>query len=344
VAAISFWYYAVSNGCLYLGIEGESIWTTGPAGLQTAPAVKPGLRKVWAGSATGDLLTLDAETGKVLKTVSFSDAVYYAGCHGPNLVAGLSDGSIFAIDPGLELTRWSARINGPVMAAAETTGVLLVQPFEATPTAYDANTGAVLWQAPYEAGSISADDGVFYLTNFNELLEARRAADGAVLWSSTSAPTFNYAGVSSYEGTVYVTSEDLKIHALSGATGQQLWSADTPSFSGAPMYASLYEEPAVVIAGYGNGGDPPSPGIAAYDAATGKQRWNVGPLPGGDTGEQPAFPVMRLWTSCVGLPNEGLIYSYDGNGNRQWKNRVWNVGPGIAGLAYLTGMPEDWPV
>jgi len=117
VAAISFWYYAVSNGCLYLGIEGESIWTTGPAGLQTAPAVKPGLRKVWAGSATGDLLTLDAETGKVLKTVSFSDAVYYAGCHGPNLVAGLSDGSIFAIDPGLELTRWSARINGPVMAA-----------------------------------------------------------------------------------------------------------------------------------------------------------------------------------------------------------------------------------
>jgi hypothetical protein len=71
MAAIIDWFYAVAGGSLYQAAGGPgSRWTTGPIGLQTTPAVKERIRKVWAGTNDGHLYAFDALTGHVLRTVS----------------------------------------------------------------------------------------------------------------------------------------------------------------------------------------------------------------------------------------------------------------------------------
>ena len=58
---------------------------------------------------------------------------------------------------------------------------------------------------------------------------------------------------------------------------------------------------------FGNGLGPPSdpsPGLAAYDVASGSESWVIGPLPGGDSGE----PLMRYFTGFIGLPIEGIAF------------------------------------
>jgi outer membrane protein assembly factor BamB len=224
----------------------------------------------------------------------------------------------------------------------ETEGVLLLLPFNSTAAiAVDANTGAQLWQTPYLAYKASADNGVFYITNFHQALEARRAADGAVLWRLTD-PSVNYSGVNAYGSTVYTTNEGLMLSALAAADGAVLWAAELPAFSATPQYSPAGEGGPSLIVPFGESGAGPSPGLACYDPVTGARRWTVGSLAGGDVGEMPVFPLTKFYTGCIGLPNEGLIYFYYVNGTLIWPES-WNVGQDLAGLAYLNGEIGAWP-
>jgi outer membrane protein assembly factor BamB len=137
------WYYATADGSLYMA-EGptESKWITGPIGIQAGPAVKEGIRKVWVGTAGGELITADALHGTVLRTASLGDGVFYLGCHGPNLIAQLENGTIIALDPQTETVRWTTGVNGQVLSAVETQDVLLLLLFSGpAAVALDANSG-----------------------------------------------------------------------------------------------------------------------------------------------------------------------------------------------------------
>jgi outer membrane protein assembly factor BamB len=94
------------------------------------------------GTAGGELITADALHGTVLRTASLGDGVFYLGCHGPNLIAQLENGTIIALDPQTETVRWTTGVNGQVLSAVETQDVLLLLLFSGpAAVALDANSG-----------------------------------------------------------------------------------------------------------------------------------------------------------------------------------------------------------
>ncbi len=92
---------------------------------------------------------------------------------------------------------------------------------------------------------------------------------------------------------------------------------------------------------FGEGLGPPCPGLAAYDVATGSESWVIGPLPGGDAGEQPIAPLMRYFTGFIGLPGEGIAFICSATGQTYVQ---WNLGGYMNGLAYLHGPVFAWPL
>jgi len=312
---------------------------TAPA-VKAAPALKDGIRKVWVGTEGGDLITIDAAYGTILETVSFGGKVIYTGCHGPNVIVGMQDGRVFAVDAQTGVIRWSAQGTSQVNSAVETMDVLLVNYVSSRSTAFDAYSGSILWQAPYMANTASADNGVFYLTSqFNPgmLLEARRATDGSVIWNRPE-PNFNYSGVTAVGDVVYVTTGDFKLYALDASNGVANWSSKTPFYSGTPLYAQE-----VVVVPIWNPGPPlgSSPGLAAYDVATGSESWVIGPLPGASIGELPIAPLMRYFTGFIALPNAGIAFVCFSTGQIFGQ---WNLGGYMSGLAYLHGPVAAWPL
>ncbi|WP_414645301.1 PQQ-binding-like beta-propeller repeat protein [Candidatus Binatus sp.] len=253
--------------------------------------------------------------------------------------------------------RWSAQGTSQVNSAVETMDVLLVNYLgSGSPsTAFDAYSGSILWQAPYTANTASADNGVFYLTsqsNFGMLLEARRATDGSVIWNRPE-PNFNYVGVTAVGDVVYAATEDFKLYALDASNGVANWSSKTPSYPGTPLYAKelvgtpLHTQELVVVPFGGGLGPPsdPSPGLAAYDVATGSESWVIGPLPGASPGDQLIAPLMRYFTGFIAIPTKGIAFWCDGMGQILGQ---WNVGGYMSGymggLAYLGGAVAEWPL
>jgi len=331
------WFYATTQAC-YMATASGLRWATGALDIQTAPAVKEGVRKVWVGSGGGDLITLDALNGNIVRTVSLGSGICYTGCHRPNVIAATMDGHVFAIDLQTEVVRWSAEVGGPggrATSAVETMDVLLVAPFEAAAQAFDAYSGALLWQAPYWALSVSADSGVFYLTNLGHQLEARNATDGSVTWSLTD-PNVNYASITAVGATVYAGREDDTVYALGASSGVLKWGSSLPQTPGKPLYSALYPSGAVLIVPFAHGAYP---GMAGLDAKTGAQNWVV-EFPGGQIGEEAIAPVMRYFTGCIGLPFEGSVFFYANTGQLLWE---WSPGVLLNGLAYLHGDVESWP-
>jgi outer membrane protein assembly factor BamB len=330
------WFYATGNGACHIFTPTGINLETASLGIVTAPAVKDGIRKVWVGTEGGDLITIDAAYATILETVSFGGTVVYTGCHGPNVIVGMQDGRLFAVDAQTGVIRWTTQGTAQIVSAVETMDVLLVNYSSGSSrsTAFDAYSGSILWQAPYNADSASADNGVFYLTNLANLLEARRATDGSVIWNRTE-PNFNYVGATAVGDVVYATTEDWKLYALNASNGVVNWSSKTPSYPGTPLYAQE-----VVVVPFGNGLSP-SPGLAAYDVATGSESWVIGPLPGATTGgEIPIAPLMRYFTGFIGLPLEGIAIICFSTG-QIWGQ--WNLGGYMSGMAYLHGPVGEWP-
>ena len=245
------WLYATVNGACHILTPTGIHLETASIGIVTAPAVKDGIRKVWVGTQGGDLITIDAAYATILETVSFGGTVLYTGCHGPNVIVGMQDGRLFAIDAQTGGIRWSTQGTAQVASAVETMDVLLVNYYSgiSRSTAFDAYSGSILWQAPYNADSASADNGVFYLVNLAYLLEARRAKDGSVIWNRTE-PNFNYVGVTAVGDVVYAATEDFKLYALDASNGVVNWSNKTPVYPGTPLYAQE------VVVPFGNGLGP----------------------------------------------------------------------------------------
>jgi outer membrane protein assembly factor BamB len=314
-------------------------WQTGPINASTWPAVKNGLQKVWIGTFGGDLITCNAFDGSITRTVSFGGTVAYTGCHGGNLIVAMQDGRLIAIDTPVEEMRWSLELSGMFQApisnvAVETNGILLVSPFfSGNATAIDAASGSVLWQAPTFAIALSANNGIFYIANANNQLEARSANDGSLIWSLTnpSTPSANYVGVTAVDDTVFASCDDGKLYAYDASSGAVNWSVRTPSYPGPPLLSDIAQSP-VVIVPFGYGVNPG--GLAAYEAATGAEQWVAAPLPGIQVGEQPLVPDMRFFSGLVGLLLEGTIFIYDSNGQLV-PNTTWNLGEGLIGLAFL---------
>jgi len=138
-------------------------------------------------------------------------------------------------------------------------------------------------------------DGIMFLANTSNTVQALDAKTGELLWENRLGPvaTRAYSALRSlavYEDKVYINATDAKLYALNAKTGKVAWETDI-----APQGKGFNETGGVIVA-HGKvivgltlcRGQMPHCYISAYDAETGKQAWKFSTIaapgePGGDT-------------------------------------------------------------
>jgi alcohol dehydrogenase (cytochrome c) len=140
-------------------------------------------------------------------------------------------------------------------------------------------------------------DGVLFLANPMNLLQALDAATGDLIWEHYVGPTQAIGiaamrNLSVYQDKVFFTTTDARLVALDARTGRQLWEtmiADRSTGNYSETSGSIVVNGKVIqgLAGCDRYGSEPCY-ISAYDANTGKRLWKfhtiaTGSEPGADT-------------------------------------------------------------
>jgi alcohol dehydrogenase (cytochrome c) len=171
------------------------------------------------------------------------------------------------------------------------------------------------FEEPGDALEVSAIErnGVIFISSATRVV-ALNSTTGAQLWnfsrdspSATSACCGNVnRGVALLGDRVFVGTLDAHLIALSARTGRKLWEIPVADYrQGYSITSAPIAYKDLIVTGV-SGGDYPTRGLlAAFDAATGKERW-------------------RFWT----IPGPGQP------GNETWAGDSWKVG---GGSTWLTG-------
>jgi len=138
-------------------------------------------------------------------------------------------------------------------------------------------------------------DGIMFLANTSNTVEAFDAKTGELLWQNRLGPLASRAysalrSLAVYEDKVYINATDAKLYALDAKTGKVVLESDI-----APPGKGFNETGGLIVA-HGKAivgltlcrGQMPHCYISAYDANTGKQVWKFTTIaapgtPGGDT-------------------------------------------------------------
>jgi alcohol dehydrogenase (cytochrome c) len=150
-------------------------------------------------------------------------------------------------------------------------------------------------------------DGIMFLWNPGNVIQAFNAATGTLLWENRigPAPSNAFGGgnnanrtLAVYKDKVYVATREGRIHALNARTGEQVWQTEVgdPETGFGQTTAGVIVMDGKVLSGLtgcGPGGSAPDSSkghcyISAYDADTGKRLWKfltvaLSDQPGGDT-------------------------------------------------------------
>lgn len=199
-------------------------------------------------------------------------------------------------------------------------------------------------------------DGVLYVTTAWSNVRAYDAATGATLWEFDAEVPREWGvraccdvvnrGAAVWNGKVYVGTIDGRLLAIDAATGQQVWSSDTLidrsvsySITGAPRVVK-----GKVIIGNGGAEYGVRGYVSAYDATTGALDWRFFTVPGNpalgfenDTMEMAATTWNgewwtlggggTVWDSMAYDPELDLLYIGTGNGS-PWNQDIRSPGGG----------------
>jgi outer membrane protein assembly factor BamB len=245
--------------------------------LHSSPVAAGGY--VYVGSAAGELLAVDLETGQEAWRFAANDKVRATPVvHGGALYFGSWDGILYALDAETGDPRWRFDTGGIVQgAAAVASGKVIVGSRSAKLFAVNADSGELEWEHVHEDGS----------------------------WVESS-PVVR-------EGVVYIGSSDaLKLFALDLETGETAWTLKTNGWSwGTPLVA----DGVVYIGGvsaspYYFEGVELEAGLYAVEQETGALVWRMTPEPieGYITGGVFSTPVVADQVVYVaGL--DGYVYA-----------------------------------
>ncbi len=161
-------------------------------------------------------------------------------------------------------------------------------------------------------------NGVMFVTHSGSVI-ALDARNGKTIWEfnrelppdALSCCGVTNRGVAILDDKLFVGTIDAKLIALSAQTGKKLWEtsvapdyAKAISITGAPLAFGT-----TVVTGAG-GGDYPNRGfIAAFDAATGKEKWRFNTIPGPGEAGHDTWPAGEMWKTGGGAT--WLTGSYD---------------------------------
>lgn len=179
-------------------------------------------------------------------------------------------------------------------------------------------------------------DGVMYLHNFGDTVQALDAATGDLIWEYVreipedliGSSHGTSRGMAIYGDNIYFLSADTKVVALDAATGQVAWETAVGNWEFGYRYtnAPLIADGKVISGMTGCGGAQPGGCyIVAHDAMTGEEVWRV------HTIARPGTPEGDTWN---GLPLEA-----------RYGSSAWNTGsydPEQNLIFWGTGQPYPW--
>lgn len=221
---------------------------------------------------------------------------------------------------------------GPVAA----NGKIFTIDTQATVRAFNAETGATLWQTQVRGenvsdrvlfgGGVSFDNGRIYATNGAGYAAALDAGTGAVAWLVQPGGPLRGAPTIA-DGNVYVTSQDNQLFALDPADGKVRWTeSGTAELAGVFGTATPAASQGTVVAGFSSGE------LTAYRYENGRIVW------------QDALARTSISTSVASLSDidadpvidNGRVYAV-GQGGRMVAvelntgQRIWEIN--LAGIS-----------
>jgi outer membrane protein assembly factor BamB len=205
-----------AGGILYFGAEGtlwaldagtgEEVWHSPPVDPTNSPAVSNGTVYVGA-RADSRVYAFDALTGAIDWSVPTETTVDSPLTVANGAVYANYGSSLRALDAESGATLWTADtgIGSEDTAPAVAEGVVYVLTGEARLWAFDAATGAHIWDKRAGAGtqvesSPAVANGVLYMSNQN--IRAVRAASGVELWEADIFNVHSSPAVS--DGSLYI--------------------------------------------------------------------------------------------------------------------------------------------
>ncbi|HEX9312429.1 MAG TPA: PQQ-binding-like beta-propeller repeat protein [Actinomycetota bacterium] len=242
---------AVSHGVVFVGSGDWNVYAfSAQTGIQqwaykTGGPVVGGPtvvgRVVYVGSDDGKVYALNATNGALLWTTSIGGEIN----HSPTvahrvLYVGNFTGSfdLYALDVATGTIKWTAPTGGYLdwNTPALVNGVVYVASVDGEAYAFDAVTGARLWQVTLPdlvEASPAVSGGLVYIGAYDGHVYALDAATGARRWRATTGNIIAGAAAVA-NGVVYVGSTDNHGYAFDAATGTKLWSA---AFTGPDQFA-----------------------------------------------------------------------------------------------------------
>jgi len=225
--------------------------------------------RVYATTGFGELVALDAASGKILWRQRFDGPVSGAPTvEGNTVYAVSSDGVAVAVDAANGKIRWSAGgvrsskgVVGPGSPAIN--GGDVIVPFASGQiSAYAAADGAGVWGAAVAGqrvgrayavmGDITGDPvvsgGVIYTGTASGRTVAVNAADGKRLWTALEGALNPPLVVG---GSVFIVNDEARLIRLDAGTGEVIWSVAMPYYTNdkAKKMRAIYAHYGPVLAG-----------------------------------------------------------------------------------------------
>ncbi|MGB3944430.1 MAG: PQQ-binding-like beta-propeller repeat protein, partial [Methanothrix sp.] len=254
------------------GRTGSLLWKNpiGGKGGASTPALKDG--RIYVGSFSGDLYSVDAATGEtVWKRTLEEDPQWWGIASSPLvleegvLVTAFSSGTLFRLDlDGDEVWSLSTGRTDPYASPASRDGKVYFAGGDPALYSVDLSSGTPLWKLPTEAPITStpsvAYGSVFFATR--DALVAVDAATGDELWKEPMRGTISSPAVS--RGRVYVGSDDATLDCRDALDGELIWRTEVDS----PVRSSPLVAGGLVYFGSYQGD------VYALDALDGSEIWS----------------------------------------------------------------------
>jgi len=241
------------------------------------------------------------------------------------LVSG--DGYMYAFDALTGATVWVSEGGGHSSLGSAAVGHGLVFVSVSGISAYDANTGAVVWHAldQYVRASQTLKGNVLYVASFDGTLTALDAETGTRMWSTEpGCCVFDRAPVVDGD-RIFQMRTNGTLTAYDAHNGTQLWSKSessigTQAASGGLLFFNHY------------------PNVVALDQATGEEVWTAPVLTAGTYG------APAVANGLVFVRQSQLIALDAATGAVVWSAPAGSLwGPTVAnGVVYASGLSGEW--
>jgi outer membrane protein assembly factor BamB len=220
----------------------------------------------------GEVVALDAKTGKVRWRRSIGPSESSPAVAGGLVYVGDWRGNVFAFDAQRGRIRWRVRVGGEVKAGVAISGErVYVGAYDGRMYAFNARTGRRYWVASAQGrlggrGNFYATAAVaygrVYVGNTDGKVYSYGATSGKVRWSHSTG-SFVYSSPAVWRLRVYAGSHDKHLYCFDAATGRVRWRfRANGKISGSPTVINgLVYFSTVTGRTYG------------LDARTGKVRW-----------------------------------------------------------------------